>query len=48
MRFSGNVFALTTANQLEKIDIDAATLVPLWHGDKMDDGMAVDGLIRRE
>ena len=48
MRFSGNVFALTTANQREQIDIDAATLVPLWHGDKMDDGMAVDGLIRRE
>ena len=48
MRFSGNVFALTTANQREEIDIDAATLVPLWHGDKMDDGMAVDGLIRRE
>ncbi|MCB1704334.1 MAG: DUF222 domain-containing protein [Halioglobus sp.] len=43
MRFRGNVFALTTANQREKIDIDAATLVPLWHGDKMDDGMAVDG-----
>ncbi|CAA0126184.1 Uncharacterised protein [Halioglobus japonicus] len=47
-RFSGNVFALATASQQEQINIDATTLVPLWYGDKMDDGMAVDGLLRRE
>ncbi len=47
-RFRGNVFALTTANQREQIEIDPGTLVPLWRGDVMDDGMAVDGLIRRE
>ena len=47
-RFRGNVFALTTANQREQINIDAGTLVPLWHGEVMDDGMAVDGLIQRE
>ena len=47
-RFRGNVFALTTANQREQIEIDSGTLVPLWRGDVMDDGMAVDGLMRRE
>ena len=47
-RCSGNVFALTTGNQHEQIEIDPGTLVPLWYGDNMDDGMAVDGLIRRE
>lgn len=47
-RFRGNVFALTTENQREQVEIGAGTLVPLWHGDDMDDGMAVEGLIRRE
>ncbi|CAA0099910.1 Uncharacterised protein [Halioglobus japonicus] len=47
-RFSGNVFALSTANKRQQINIDAGTLVPLWYGENMDDGMAVDGLIRRE
>jgi hypothetical protein len=28
--------------------IGPRSLVPLWHGDNMDDGMSVDGLIRRE
>ena len=47
-RFSGNVFALTTQHRREELEIDTGTLVPLWCGEKMDDGMAVDGLIRRE
>ena len=47
-RFSGNVFALYTAHQREQITIDAGTLVPLWYGERMDDGMAVEGLVRRE
>jgi hypothetical protein len=47
-RFSGNVFALTMRNRREQIEIGPRSLVPLWHGDNMDDGMAVDGLIRRE
>ncbi|MBK6508831.1 MAG: DUF222 domain-containing protein [Haliea sp.] len=48
MRFRGNVFALTTGNQREKIEIGPGTVVPQWHGDRMDDAMAVEGLIRRE
>jgi len=47
-RFSGNVFALTSANRREQIEIGPGSLVPTWCGDNMDDGMAVDGLIRRE
>jgi len=47
-RFCGNVFALTTGNQRERLGIGAGTLVPLWYGDNMDDGMAVQGLIQRE
>ena len=47
-RFRGNVFALTTANRRERIDIGPRTLVPMWAGERMDDGMAVDGLIWRE
>jgi len=47
-RFCGNVFELTTGNERERVDIGAGTLVPLWYGDNMDDGMAVQGLIQRE
>jgi hypothetical protein len=47
-RFRGNVFALTMANRRERIDIGPRTLVPMWAGERMDDGMAVDGLIWRE
>jgi hypothetical protein len=44
-RFRGNVFALTTANRRERIDIGPRTLLPQWAGERMDHGMAVDGLI---
>ncbi len=47
-RFRGNVFALTTSHQRENIEIGPGTIVPQWHGDRMDDAMAVEGLIRRE
>lgn len=47
-RFSGNVFALTSGNQRERLEIDARTGVPSWCGERMDDGMAVEGLIKRE
>lgn len=45
-RFRGNVFALVTGNRRERIG--PRTGVPYWHGDRMDDGMAVEGLVRRE
>ena len=47
-RFRGNVFALTTENRRERIEIGPGTLVPMWAGERMDDGMAVDGLVWRE
>ena len=47
-RFSGNVFALTVGNGRERVEIGARTGVPYWCGERMDDGMAVEGLVRRE
>lgn len=47
-RFRGNVFALTTGNRRERIEIGPRTGVPYWCGERMDDGMAVEGLFRRE
>lgn len=47
-RFRGNVFALTTGNRRERLEIGPRTLVPYWCGEKMDDGIAVEGLLRRE
>ncbi|MDZ7785486.1 MAG: hypothetical protein U5K56_21850 [Halioglobus sp.] len=47
-RFRGNVFALTAANRRARVEIGARTLVPQWRGERMDDAMAVEGLIRRE
>jgi len=47
-RFRGNVFALTTGNRRERVEIGARTGVPYWCGERMDDGMAVEGLVRRE
>lgn len=47
-RFRGNVFALTTGNGRERVEIGARTGVPYWCGERMDDGMAVEGLLRRE
>lgn len=47
-RFRGNVFALTTGNRRERVEIGARTGVPYWCGERMDDGMAVEGVVRRE
>ena len=47
-RFRGNVFALTTGNRRERVEIDARKGVPYWCGERMDDGMAVEGLLKRE
>ncbi len=47
-RFSGNAFALTAINCREGIGIDPRTLVPYWCEERMDDGIAVEGLVRRE
>ena len=47
-RFRGNVFALTTGNGRARVEIGARTVVPYWCGERMDDGMAVEGLVRRE
>ena len=41
-------FALTTANRRERVEIGPRTLVPYWCGERMDDAMAVEGLLRRE
>ena len=47
-RFRGNVFALTTGNWRERVEIGPRTGVPYWCGERMDDEMAVEGLVRRE
>jgi len=47
-RFRGNVFALTAANRGARMEIGTRTLIPMWRGERMDDAMAVEGLIRRE
>tara|TARA_R110000823_G_scaffold132777_5_gene261220 strand:+ start:16336 stop:17637 length:1302 start_codon:yes stop_codon:yes gene_type:complete len=47
-RFRGNVFALTASNRRARVEIDARTLIPGWRGERMDDAMAVEGMIRRE
>lgn len=47
-RFRGNVFSLHTMHQRDELDIGPATLPPLWHGESMDMGMAIDGLLSRD
>jgi hypothetical protein len=42
------VFTLITGNRRERIEISAQTLMPYWCGEKMDDALAVEGLVRRE
>lgn len=43
-RFSGNVFALMTANRRAGADVSAETCIPEWHGERMDDELVVDSL----
>ena len=47
-RFRGNVFALTAQNTQSGIRITPQTTIPQWHGERMDDQMAVEGLLQRE
>ncbi|MFO8153631.1 MAG: HNH endonuclease signature motif containing protein [Thioalkalivibrio sp.] len=47
-RFRGNVFALKLKNQRAGLEIDAETTISLWEGERMDDGMAVEGLLQLE
>jgi len=42
------VFALKLRNQRSGLKIDSETTIPLWEGERMDDGMAVEGLLQLE
>ena len=41
----GNVFTLRHENRKAGLDITPETTIPLWEGEIMDDGMAVEGLL---
>ena len=47
-RFRGNVFALWASHHRESLKIGPRTLPPDWRGERMDFGMAIDGLLIRE
>jgi len=47
-RFRGKVSALKLRNQRSALEIDPETTIPLWEGERMDDGMAVEGLLQLE
>ena len=47
-RFRGNVFALKLQNRQVGLKIDSETTIPMWEGERMDDGMAVEGLLQLE
>ena len=47
-RFSGNVVAQQVKNRELGLDITADTLVPNWCGEKMDNDLAVLGLLQLE
>jgi len=42
------VSALKLRNQRSALEIDPETTIPLWEGERMDDGMAVEGLLQLE
>jgi len=44
-RLRGNVFALKRENRRNGLDIGPETVIPLWEGEQMDYGMAVEGLL---
>ena len=41
----GNVFTLRHENSKVGLDITPETTIPLWEGEKMDMGMAIEGLL---
>ena len=47
-RFRGNVVALRYRNKEIGLNITPETLIPKWCGEKMDNQMAVSGLLQRE
>jgi len=47
-RSRGNVFALFAAHRQADLDITPQTPIPNWLGERMDDSMAVEGLLQRE
>ncbi len=47
-RSRGNVFALRQQNRNQGLRIGRETTVPLWEGETMDYGMAVEGLLSVE
>ena len=48
MRSRGNVFAITSGNHKNGLNITPGTAVPQWHGEQMDYGVAVDMLLQCE
>ncbi len=47
-RSRGNVFSLVNGNRSASLDIGPETTIPLGEGERMDDGMAVEGLLQIE
>jgi hypothetical protein len=47
-RSRGNIGDILDANRRNGLNIDPSTAVPRWHGEEMDDDLAVLGLIQKE
>ncbi|MFT7289473.1 MAG: hypothetical protein ACI87W_003607, partial [Halieaceae bacterium] len=47
-RFCGNVLALQVAHRRAQLQIGPQSLPPHWQGERMDLGMAIDGLLARD
>ena len=47
-RFRGNVIELISRNRKYGLEIGPETTIPLWEGERMDDAMAVEGLLQLE
>jgi hypothetical protein len=47
-RSRGNVFAITSRNQKNGLEITPETAIPQWHGEQMDHGTVVDMLLECE
>ena len=47
-RSRGNVLTLRQCHEREQLPTSAATLPPYWQGERMDLGLAVQGLLRRD
>jgi hypothetical protein len=47
-RFRGNVFALKLENRRNGLEIGPDTPIPLWNGESMNYGMAVEVLLEME